>query len=331
MEFPIEVRAELESILDGADIKELAANAERVSKRYRDNVCGGTAKGRGVKDNFVSARGRGEILAYAAARMPATFGAAARALSLSTENFTGEISSVLDVGAGTGAASLAAYELFGAENIVCFERDPDMAAMGERLLKAGGINARWIKGDLSEAIPAQADLVICAYCLSELKDNARAAAVKRLWDAARKLLVIVDTGTPAGFKLIKAARGELLGFGGNILAPCPHECECQLDEGDWCHFTVRVARSALLKRLKNGDAPYEDEKFCFLAVSREKNPRCEARVLRHPFIESGKVTLRLCESGGISDRLITRKDSAFKAARKALCGDAFIVNDTNSS
>ncbi len=326
MEFPGEVRAELERGLEGVDIKELAANAERVSKRYRDNVCG-AAKVSGVKDNFVSARGRGEIMAYAAARMPATFGAAARALSLSMESYTGEISSVLDVGAGTGAASLAAYELFGAEDIVCFERDPDMSALGERLLKAGGINARWIKGDLSETIPVRAELVICAYCLSELKAGERAAAVKRLWSAAEKLLVIVDTGTPAGFGIIKAARGELTGLGGNILAPCPHECDCPLDKEDWCHFTARVARSALLKRLKNGDAPYEDEKFCFLAVSREKYPRCGARVLRHPLIESGRVTLRLCQSGGISDRLITRNSPMFKAGRKARCGDALEINE----
>ncbi len=333
MEFPREVRERLESGLEGEDIKELAANAERISKRYRDNVCGDTAaesqRERGGKggNSGVSARGRKEVLAYSAARMPATFGAAARALSLSIENFNGEIGSVLDVGAGTGAAALAAFKLLGAEDMICFERDGDMSAVGDELLKAGGINARWITGDLSKDIPAEADLVICAYCLSELRPPERAAAVERLWRAANKLLVIVDAGTPAGYELIKATRAEVVSLGGNILAPCPHERECSLDKGDWCHFTARVARSALLKRLKNGDAPYEDEKFCFLAASRERYPRCEARVLRRPFIESGRVTLRLCESGSVCDRLITRRSPMFKAARKALCGDAFIITE----
>ncbi len=335
MEFPAAVRAELESMLDGADIKELAANAERVSKRYRDNTCGasqaalnsagrnGKGKGKGHDPFGASARGRGEVLAYAAARMPATFGAAARAILLSAEPFKGEIHSVLDVGAGTGAAALAAWELLGGAEITCMERDRDMAAVGERLLKAEAVNARWIRGDLSKEVPFSADLVICAYCLSELKPSERAAAVSRLWDAAGKLLIIVDTGTPAGFELIKTMRGRLAELGGNIVAPCPHARECPLEAGDWCHFTARTARSCLQKRLKNGEAPYEDEKFCFLAVSREKYPLVSARVLRHPLIESGKITLRLCESGGISDRVITRKSPLFKAARKAACGDAF--------
>ncbi len=328
MEFPATVRAELESMLEGADIKELAANALRISKRYRDNTCGASQaspKVTGRTRNGVSARGRGEVLAYAAARMPATFGAVARALMLSAESFKGEIHSVLDVGAGTGAAALAAWELLDGADITCMERDGDMASVGERLLKAEGIDARWIRGDLSKEVPFTADLVICAYCLSELKPSERAAAVSRLWDAAGKLLIIVDSGTPAGFELIKTVRERLAAFGGNIVAPCPHARECPLEAGDWCHFTARTARSCLHKRLKNGEAPYEDEKFCFLAVSRAKYPPVSARVLRHPLIESGKITLRLCESSGISDRVITRKSPLFKAARKSACGDAFDI------
>ena len=98
-----------------------------------------------------------------------------------------------------------------------------------------------------------------------------------------------------------------------------------LPADDWCHFTARVARSKLHKQLKGGDAPYEDEKFCFLAVAREP---CEtkARILRHPKIESGLITLKLCTDNGICERKITRKDPLFKAARKSDSGDSFAAD-----
>ena len=108
-----------------------------------------------------------------------------------------------------------------------------------------------------------------------------------------------------------------------MAAPCPSGGECKLPADDWCHFTARVARTKLHKQLKGGDVPYEDEKFCFLAVSRTE---CEgkSRILRHPKIESGKITLRICSEQGISDKMVTKKSSFFKAARKSDCGDSFV-------
>ena len=64
-------------------------------------------------------------------------------------------------------------------------------------------------------------------------------------------------------------------------------------------------------------SPYEDEKFCFLAASREEVSPCAARVLRHPRIDSGRITLKLCTPGGAEERMVTKKKSPqFKAARE---------------
>ena len=52
-----------------------------------------------------------------------------------------------------------------------------------------------------------------------------------------------------------------------------------------------------------------------------------ARVLRHPKIESGKITLQICSKNGISEKVITKKDKElFKLAKKASCGDRIITN-----
>ena len=95
-----------------------------------------------------------------------------------------------------------------------------------------------------------------------------------------------------------------------------------MKEGDWCHFAVRVQRTKLHKQLKGGDAPYEDEKFCYLALMKTPPAEpCAARVLRHPLIAPGKITLTLCEAGEKKIRTVTKKDPLWKRARKIGAGD----------
>lgn len=318
MEFPAEVQNKINSLAEGVDLKVLKAAAAKLSENYR-------AEGAGGKRGAVS---KTDALAYAAVRMAATFAAVNKALELSLARFNGEINSVLDVGAGTGAGAIAAARLTGCRNIICVEREENMLALGKELCEAAGVSAVWERGDISEGIAKRADLVICSYCLNELSEARRESALKSLADAAEKLLVIVEPGTPFSFAEMKRTRRRLIESGFGIAAPCPHEKECPLPEDDWCHFTARAARSKLHKLLKNADAPYEDEKFCFVAAARNpRNPdkitQCEARVLRKPLIQSGMITLKLCEKEGIKTETITKKSPLFKAARKAEHGGEF--------
>lgn len=77
---------------------------------------------------------------------------------------------------------------------------------------------------------------------------------------------------------------------------------------NWCHFAVRVQRTRLHKALKGGDAPYEDEKFTYLVLTREKpeNP-CRARLLRHAQIGPGRILLPVCEAGEEKTMTVTKK------------------------
>ena len=315
MEFPVELRSEIERLLAEENTNRLAEAADRLSRSYRGNDGSGKRL----------AGSRRDILAYAAVRMPATFGAVSRALELTLERFPeGGFRTALDIGAGTGAATHAAALIAECGEFRCAEREPEMLALGRRLTEHCGLNAEWVSGDITAGFKGEAaELVLCSYCLNELAKSARTAAVKMLWENTQRLLLIVEPGTPEGYANLMAAREQLISLGAHIAAPCPHERLCPLPEGDWCHFTARVARSRLHKQLKGGDVPYEDEKFCFLAASREPAEPCSARVLRHPEINSGRITLKLCTTEDIRECMVTRKDQRFKAARKSDAGDSF--------
>ncbi len=322
MEFPLPLRTAIENQVQKAGVAGLAQEAKELSRRYREE------SGQGKR---LVATDR-QALTYAAMRMPATFGAVAAALERIVSLLKESPTSLLDVGAGTGAVAWAANELWELQSVTCLEREASMARLGQTLMEAGPPalqNARWIAGDLTAAGPLPAaELVTASYVLNEVLPQNRPAALSRLWEAAESLLLLVEPGTPEGFGQIRAARDFLLSQGAFLLAPCPQDGACPLPAEDWCHFTCRVARSRLHRQLKEGDAPYEDEKFCYLAFCRTKGTRAGARVLRHPQVESGKITLRLCTASGIRTLPVRKRDGAlFKLARKVSCGDEFPLEE----
>lgn len=317
MELPQELKQIIEAETEPLPPKRLAAASEKLSAAYREKS--------GADAPLIA--GREESLAYAVVRMPATYGAASEALKKSAALFDGEIHTLFDAGAGCGAVGWAAAELFpDLEKAVGIERDPHMSAIGSFLMEKGGFPFpfEWRRENLNDAVFPSADLVTASYVLNELSPPKRRALTERLWTAAEKMLILIEPGTPVGFSGLLEARRQLLSLGARLLAPCPGNNDCPLSENDWCHFTARVPRSKLHKKIKGGDAPYEDEKYCFLAAVREEMPPCSARILRHPKIEPGKITLRLCTRDGIAERVVTAKSGAdFKRARKSNCGDCF--------
>src|SRR5690242_7002636 len=98
---PAELRAALDARLEGVSRQDVAARAAAISKTYRD--------GR----NSGAITSEADALAYALARMPATYAvvvASLKALQELRPDFAPQ--SLLDVGAGPGTASWAAAEAF---------------------------------------------------------------------------------------------------------------------------------------------------------------------------------------------------------------------------
>ena len=132
---------------------------------------------------------------------------------------------------------------------------------------------------------------------------------------------MVEPGTPKGFALIRAVRDELLAAGAHIAAPCPGSMACPMVDPDWCHFAARVERSSLHRRLKGGELGYEDEKYSYVAFTREAMASPAARILRRPQHHPGWIELRTCAETGLATRRITKRDrEAFREARQRRLG-----------
>ena len=324
MDLPLALRNLAEEAAAVCPQAVLTAAARGLSERYM--------AGRDARTAFIASPE--DAAAYTVMRMPATFGAASAAMAFADALLpeAEKPRTALDAGAGTGASALAACCVFPVERITCLEQNPFMRAAGEQLLsrarQEGFLPAVpvWQAADLtvSRPLPARAELVVASYVLNELSPADRTAAALRLWEATDRLLVLVEPGTPTAFSGLRALREPLLAAGAHVLAPCPHGGACPLPPEDWCHFTVRVSRSRLAKALKGGDAPYEDEKFSCLILSRKPLSPAPARILRHPAVAAGQITLRLCTPGGIGDRTVRKREGdLFRQARKSRCGDAF--------
>ncbi|NMP24189.1 small ribosomal subunit Rsm22 family protein [Sulfobacillus harzensis] len=295
----------------------LAQHSQALSDRYR--------QGRGSQG-----LNQREALAYAAARLPATYGAATAAL-IALRQVMPSLSphTLLDVGTGPGTLLFAVTRVFpSVEEPIALEPEPAMRAMARELL----INAhhpwanrvRWLDQPLSNVVLPKSDLVTASYVLNELPDAQANTAALALWQAANEALVIIEPGTPEAFERLRAIRATLIEHGARVAAPCPHEGQCPMAGGDWCHFAERIPRTQLHRRLKGGSAPYEDEKYAYLALVHDTAGDRHARILRHPRIEPGRIALTLCTPHGLRQESITKRNrERFRRARKASWGSVW--------
>src|SRR5271165_1849980 len=213
MQLPVAVRQHIEEQADALGFPALQRAAAALSDAYRE--------GRAPRLSAVD-----RTAAYLATRMPATYAAAHSVLREVAPRIEA-IGSVLDAGAGTGAASLAASAHFPEARITLVERDSAFAGAARQWLP----DATLIASDIVHIDIPTHDLIIAAYSLGEF--GARLAA--RLWQAARVALVLVEPGTPRGFALIRQVRSDLLAAGARMIAPCPAETPCPIADPDWCH------------------------------------------------------------------------------------------------
>ena len=313
---PAELKAALEAKLHGLSRGDAAERSARISQTYRS---GG---------NSAAIRTEADALAYALARMPATYAAVAASLNALCEvrpDFAPK--TLLDIGAGPGTATWAAAEVF--PSLTDFTSIDANAALRTLALDLFGkstrlAGVRYTPGDARAALAGTeaADLVIASYLVGEMADAECASLADQMWAKTRDTLLIVEPGTPAGYAQIIALRAQLIALGAHVAAPCPHDGECPLKAPDWCHFTQRLPRSRAHKALKDAELPFEDEKFAYVALTRVPVGRHPARVLAQPEVGKVEVTAKLCTPGGLVATKVPRRSKAdYARARRWRWGD----------
>ena len=323
---PAELKAALDARLQGLSRSDAAQRAALISRAYR----GGGGSG--------AIRSEADALAYALARMPATYAAVTASLNALREiapHFAPE--SLLDVGAGPGTATWAAAEAFPSLRAFALLDANDALRRLALDLAGGSARLRDLTCQRGEARATLADaeaahLVVASYMIGEIDDAERSALAELMWEKTRETLLVVEPGTPAGYARIIALRAQLIASGAHVAAPCPHDRACPLTPPDWCHFAQRLPRSRAHKQIKGVELPFEDEKFSYVALTRAPVAHHPARVLAQPVVTKVQVTAKLCTDRGILNVAATRRDkSAYARFKKIAWGDAIFEAGTTSA
>jgi len=318
-DLPAELKSALDAKLRGFSRNDAAERSASISKTYRDG--GGSG----------AIRSETDALAYALARMPATYAAVTASLNALCEIHTDFApKSLLDIGAGPGTASWAAAEAFSTlgeftlldANDALRKLALDLASESFRLREL-----RYERGEArASLIKAQtADLVVASYVIGELSAAEQAGLAAVMWEKTGDTLLVVEPGTPAGYARIIALRERLIAAGAHVAAPCPHDGTCPLAAPDWCHFTQRLQRSRAHKQVKGAELPYEDEKFAHVALTRSPVAARPSRVLAQPVVSKVEVTAKLCTPAGlVVGRTPRRAKADYAIARRWRWGDAVV-------
>lgn len=266
------------------DFKKLKKAREELTERYRE--------GKFIETNA-------HRKAYQEFRLPATKAVIKKLLS----NLS--FKTMVDLGAGQGASLSSG----------CFEKailiEKDRHLVGEN-----SEDVTWKVLDFTkmDAYP-KCDLILASYSLNEVNWE---PVLEKMWQATNEALLVIEPGTPEGSERILRMREKLLKWGAYIKGPCTHAGHCPMP---WCHFSERVERSSMHRRLKDGRLSYEDEKYAYIFVTKTKIDYAGSRIVRHPKIGKKKITLTLCSKSGLEDKIITKSMPEYKIVKKKNWGD----------
>lgn len=353
---PQHLYSALESRLNLAPLATLKAGYADLSRDYRTRTVSeaqrddlsksgpASAGGGRISGGFTRAQAR--ALGYLAARFPATYAAVTAALRQVPDPALEHCATVLDLGAGPGTATWAlAARLPSLKGARLLESNAEMLQHAGALAESfAPLKVSLHSGDLLEQLklsPAS-DLVLIAYVLSELPEEKQNALLQAAWDKAERGIFLLEPGTPETSRRMLDARSFWVSLGGRLLAPCPQDGNCPMDlrrldtaanasgtPGPWCHFSVRLERRGLHKAVKGGALGYEDEKFCWVFLSKDRSllPSAPFRLHSDPHRTNRNISLDVCDAEGRKRQLFYKRRetdaNVRQAARQLTWGDAW--------
>lgn len=326
MQIPPQLSAAINEAIHGQSITALRRDFNDLSAAY--------ARGRGPSP-FVDSEDK--VLAYIATRMPSMYVVLRSIFEELADRYPDTPPhSLIDVGAGPGTVLWAASQVWETlTSIRQFDNSTFFRAMGKQLLTTARHpleqTVTWEELDLQHDSPSfsgSADLVTASYVLGELSTSAQQNAIRSLWEIADRWIVLVEPGTPDGFRRLLSARDILLRQGAHLVAPCAGSLDCPLSSDRWCHFARRVERTRAQRSGKSATLGFEDEKYSFLVCSKTPAPPFRGRIVSPPTVLKHEVSVELCDADNHLTTITARKrespETFRELAKKYRWGDFFL-------
>ena len=277
---------------------------------------------------------------YMIARGRSIIGVMKKIISQNLEVFH-DVESVVDFGGGPGTFLFALSKFKTVNKYSNVERSDAfigiMNVLVEEFLSSSttnthvdSISCNYLKLG-SRDIPTS-DLCVFSYTLCECDDSL--VCLSDLVERSNMVLII-EPGTPSGFKNIIQARDILIEKGFGTIAPCTvsdGSCPLSDSESDWCHFVERVDRSRIQRHLKNGVLGYEYEKYSYLLMSKHPIHTNGKRIISRPDYTKHSVSFDIC-SEERSHVVVTKRENKdkFKILRKSIRGDLYREDQDKAS
>jgi ribosomal protein RSM22 (predicted rRNA methylase) len=196
-----------------------------------------------------------------------------------------QVQRIIDLGIGCGGASVAALDVFGTSIEWIHGIDPSnaMKQAAERVLSDHPSCKPRVTVSSHLSITADTshfDLALFCYTASEFPHNAATiAAAAALWEklSVGGIFVMVEPGTPDGFRSIRTVRSMLLDCANDdetvfdIIAPCTHNGRCPMENFQLNNRVFRKvkaakptesdARQSSRKKKQNNSVAAEDEEM----------------------------------------------------------------------
>lgn len=302
-------REVLEKLLENISEKEIKESFRKINEAYRD---------KSARDGELEIRDEKDAIVYSLYRMPATSSVISKVLDgLLEEDCNFMANSVLDIGSGTGASLLSMNSILSNDcKVTLMEEQSAMISSSLKLQKLlkNDYDEKWdidnLKGNFLEykfEKENHFDLILSSYMVNELNESEINNFADKVDELSFKYLVIIVPGTPHHYRKLNTLRENLINKGMFIVSPCRFTGKCHLQVDNWCHFYRRVERSSLMRRIKDGELSYEDEKFSYLILTKEKaEDKSGIRILRHPEIRKGFIKISGCGRNGIKEYIFTK-------------------------
>jgi Mitochondrial small ribosomal subunit Rsm22 len=216
------------------------------------------------------------------------------------------LSRVVDVGAGSGAASLLVACASPSSSLHLVDASASALQMAKRLLRFHSDVSTSV-GDVSRPKKTLATTLLSSFVLGELPSSTTAAALVDMlsgWAAAPQW-VLVDAGDHPRARRLQEMRAVFIDRGAKLVSPCPHHdaCPALTRERDWCHqrapkqLPPRLA--AFAQAVGRDDAQMS---LSHLVVRHDQRPGDTTNqmvVLGDAMKDKGRVRLPVCGGGGV--------------------------------